>query len=509
MINPPTRDVPTLPSANGREYAVARNSTTSNKVRAKVVFTPDVAIPILFIPGIMGSNLKVKGSKSTAWRPPNGAWQTAGIAWEFGGKSASDRQKLLDPNNTEVDDRGDLQNLDAFAGAKDPKEIAKARGWGTVFASSYHPILAVLEKAFNRTPTPDNFIDMLKKANVRSKTLKSGSLENCMFSRPLKPIGPTAYKAAANHMYPVYAVGYNWLQSNRKSGEHVYEEIKRIKKIHTDKGIKCEKVILVTHSMGGLVARACAKLAGAESEILGIVHGVMPAIGAAKSYKQMRQGEDGAASLVIGDGRGLTAVLTNSPGGMELLPNKQYSAGWLRGYNSVVKPTQNIKLPTSDPYKEIYREKTAWYKLVEPSWLDPAKKYSNPWGEYLKNLQKAEDYHDDLSTYYHPNTFSHYGNDAKQRSFRVINASYASRAHVTSGGGMYSTVYYSDDFAIDPPKEPGDGTVPNVSGAAPANHGAKQSFAMTGYDHQGSYSNAEAQAVTIFSILSILQETRS
>jgi alpha-beta hydrolase superfamily lysophospholipase len=51
---------------------------------------------------------------------------------------------------------------------------------------------------------------------------------------------------------------------------------------YTAQGFQCEKVIVVTHSMGGLVARALIhpKMGSLKDKVLGIVHGVMPAIGA-------------------------------------------------------------------------------------------------------------------------------------------------------------------------------------------------------------------------------------
>ncbi|WP_241575579.1 GPI inositol-deacylase, partial [Rosenbergiella nectarea] len=61
-------------------------------------------------------------------------------------------------------------------------------------------------------------------------------------------------------------------------------------------GRKCEKVILVTHSMGGLVARHYSEILdgnNGDKKILGIVHGVMPNLGSPMAYKRMKTGESG------------------------------------------------------------------------------------------------------------------------------------------------------------------------------------------------------------------------
>jgi len=68
----------------------------------------------------------------------------------------------------------------------------------------------------------------------------------------------------------VYAVGYNWLESNRKSAERLKDKVEQIILNTKMDGFSCEKVILVTHSMGGLVARYYSELLSGRDNILGI-----------------------------------------------------------------------------------------------------------------------------------------------------------------------------------------------------------------------------------------------
>lgn len=126
--------------------------------------------------------------------------------------------------------------------------------------------------------------------------------------------------------FPVHAVGYNWLQSNDDSGKAIAQRVEKIMADYRQWGFQCEKVIVVTHSMGGLVGRALVhpKIGKMQDKVLGVVHGVQPAIGAATGYKRMRCGfEDpglgittltnSIAAKICGNmGAEVTAVLANS-----------------------------------------------------------------------------------------------------------------------------------------------------------------------------------------------------
>ncbi|MGL1409641.1 hypothetical protein ACSTIX_24320, partial [Vibrio parahaemolyticus] len=84
--------------------------------------------------------------------------------------------------------------------------------------------------------------------------------------------------------------------------------------------------------MGGLVARACAQLPEMAERILGVVHGVMPALGAPATYKRIRAGFEGAGQVVLGrNAAECTAVMANAPGPLELLPTAQYKTWSNRG----------------------------------------------------------------------------------------------------------------------------------------------------------------------------------
>ena len=63
----------------------------------------------------------------------------------------------------------------------------------------------------------------------------------------------------------------------------------------------------------------------------------------------------------------------------------------------------------------------------------------------------------------------------------------------------------TSNYKMSSPDLPGDGTVPECSGADSAAK-AKFSAKMTGYDHQGSYANKAVKDVTTYSVARIAKD---
>lgn len=148
------------------------------------------------------------------------------------------------------------------------------------------------------------------------------------------PIDEEELLKASRYQFDVWCAGYNWLQSNRQSALDVRDYIENTvwpfyqKEYDLDpEQMSRMKVILVTHSMGGLVARALTQLHGYE-RVLGVVHGVQPATGSSTIYHHMRCGYEGIAQVVLGRNAGeVTAVVANSAGALELAPSAEYREG--------------------------------------------------------------------------------------------------------------------------------------------------------------------------------------
>ena len=311
---------------------------------------PPPVIPVVFVPGIMGSNLRVQREfvfdvrdrfieegrprdfTDQAWRPPNVKYLTAKMLWEaapellclnkLGIDSATValakkwdsygpklRQALLDPKTTEVDDHGfipgSLAPLRSAPDREGPEE-ARRRGWGGLHWDSYGSILGWLE----------NNLHFRACSNESATAAMAMAFENHRKAAEavLLPPGmlPDAEEVqrAARYRFPVFAFGYNWTRSNLESARLLLEKVEEWIAEFQQAGRPCRQVILVTHSMGGLVARAAAKIDRKEKQrILGVIHGVMPAIGAPVLYRRMAAGtEPEVLPFPAGDARLLTPL---------------------------------------------------------------------------------------------------------------------------------------------------------------------------------------------------------
>uniref|UniRef100_UPI003DA12D8D esterase/lipase family protein n=1 Tax=Xanthomonas oryzae TaxID=347 RepID=UPI003DA12D8D len=183
------------------------------------------------------------------------------------GKTQLTRQLLLNMDAVEVDDRGSIELRSeesnvylpdegrTRSGQRRREEIRQARlddkrrrGWGTVSWYSYGPFLNWLEEQLagatyrNGKPSPA-FLELLKHVG--------SSPTGAVHAPP--PLTEEQIKKLVKFRFPVHAVGYNWLKSNLDSGQYLADKIAAIRKHYTDLGMDCQKVIVITHSMGGLV----------------------------------------------------------------------------------------------------------------------------------------------------------------------------------------------------------------------------------------------------------------
>lgn len=563
--------LPVQPETGGRK-AQGFVTPASDKLPQKMAVMPRRVIPIVFLPGIMGSNLRLSaGRQSELGKGNNIAWRPdrKGEATDLLMATPAQRQMQLDHANTEVDiyapdaptgdpeETPDKRHDNAKAGFTLPLDVditspllmddplifspwrskaqkARERGWGEVFFDSYGELLQCCEQHLHTA-------------------FRGGRLDHWWMS--IVDVDPAAWQAHPDSKlqplteeelrqalrdcwFPVHAMGYNWLKSNRQSGIDVAKRINKLIAQYQGWGFQCKKVIVVTHSMGGLVARALIHpgMGNLQDKVLGIVHGVMPAIGAGTAYKRVRCGfEDGGvniASKVLGNfGNEVTAVLCNSPGGLELLPSQAYGNEWLWVTRKGHEP---LKLPKEgDPYKEIYKLREPWYRLVNEAWLNPARLdagYSS-----IENtddlLSQARAFHNEIANTYHPNSYAHYGADRRHPTWRQVVWEIGNE--ITLNAEANSLRIIADNRqgklrAIDPMKQkpagiqipwvsvrlqpaadPGDETVPVHSADHQLNSGKfKGLFRQTGYEHQTSYKSEAALHSTLYSLVRIAQEMK-
>ncbi|HKU24725.1 MAG TPA: hypothetical protein VJQ54_04585 [Candidatus Sulfotelmatobacter sp.] len=327
-------------------------------------------IPVIFVPGVMGSNLKAtngQNNDSPVWLVNS----ATGVAYSWLGRGAETRKQKLDSKTTDVYEGGDIPSGTAQSEAE-----LRRRGWGTVAKMSYGTFLRFLENALND-----------------AHECKSGFRAQLMRDLVAKAPGVSVLsrdEVALSYKYymPVHAVGYNWLKSNADSAKHLADKIKEFVGHYKKLKKTCEKVIIVTHSMGGLVARYCSEVDGHRDHILGIVHGVMPTTGSATAYKRVTTGSEVVAGPVLGpDSATMTPVFAQSPGPLQLLPSVEYGMGWLKLRNG----KEQMALPKADPYAEIYLQRGKWWSLVNDRLinpLDPEKKNIDAdWAAYVSLIK--------------------------------------------------------------------------------------------------------------------------
>ncbi|MBD8095014.1 alpha/beta hydrolase [Pseudomonas fluorescens] len=554
---------------------------------------PVGVLPVIFVPGIMGSNLKSKPEEQEdgdpgeegvpVWRLDAGFMgKNVWLAVNWINKKAGIRQRLLHPQRVEVDREGAVPKRPVGTVLTPPGPDQKStllaltkryqeRGWGEVSETSYHAFLLWLEETLNNEFLPHRWPQFdIRPEHLHTVAVETGPTHvtrlkpalnigmpglGATLASQLPPIVSDELVARGGYRMPVHACGYNWLDSNEDAAFGLAE---RIDELMRQYGRNCQQVILVTHSMGGLVARRCAQLPGMADKIAGVVHGVMPATGAPVAYRRCKVGmkdEDPIAGAVIGPtGQEVTAVFAQAPGALQLLPTQDYTPGWLRlvddqGLSAM--PRQ----PVTDPYEEIYLRRDRWWGLLREEWLAPKDGTPITWGIFADNIKKAKVFHQDISRSYHPQTYVYYGSEDKHPSFEsitwkmtrgaTVNGLHGSRpdSYTVSNLQMHqvrddgrSPVYVGGhEQAIPPlrgdPDAPiktvqtsywelhckmqdgsGDGTVPVSSGSAPIKQapygGVRQQIKAPGFDHEASYTNPLTQQFTLYSIIKIAAKAK-
>ncbi len=534
------RILPVQHDNRGRQIGRTRMSAPDDTIAVMMVM-PERVIPIIFVPGVMGSNLKQKGvdpSDAVTWRLDSAA--SAG-RWGLADRDAKFRKQYLQPDVMEVDRGGAITQ-----GTELPDEELRRRGWGEVGAISYGAWLVWLENALHDYVNPQAGERMrLNEANLQTQ------IDTSSLSR--EEIALT-YR----YRFPVHACGYNWLDDNAVAAARLGARIDEIIARYKNEHIKCEKVIIVTHSMGGLVARHCSEVAGNKNKILGIVHGVMPAIGAAAVYRRFKAGTEdmsawysavgaATASALGNDAAEMTAVLAASPGPLQLLPTPEYGNGWLR----IRDGKTEFSLPQKgDPYNEIYRVRGKWWSMCEDHLVSPLNDERNPkkrqaqvdadWTRYVKLIDRVVmRFHDEINGRYHANTHAFVGVDGNTRAYGnvtwtgdgggwmrgdrtadVLNAKPLDPSQINTSRAVSAPLAGSgwlnaerQTYSISDPDEEGDGTVPQRSGRAV--RAACRSYAEMRVGHEPAYKFADgaeyarACRFTLRAIVKIAQEIKS
>lgn len=339
-------------------------------------------VPVVFVPGVMGSRLEFINSgnffykENRVWDPDDTGKMSRWIVTNASSQGYAMKSQQEVRIMTELP-KWMQESKDA---RRKLTEEEIARGWSTVAIGVYSPFLRYLAKE------------------------KFGAAQ-----------------------VPVYAVGYDWRKSNKESGAFLTQKIREIiaavnEKLQTE---AVKKVVVVTHSMGGLVARAALKDApDLADQVLGVMHVVQPVEGAAVAYRRFFTGMvddlDGGwgFSKVLGNtGAKFSKIASGLPGPIELLPTDKYrdtrGKNWL-GYleKGVLKHWAN------DNVYNLYNGGESPPALVYPDQSNPnppTDRSDSMWigqaaaDDLTANVENARNFHEWLDIYKHPQTWAIYG----------------------------------------------------------------------------------------------------
>ncbi|MBN9408775.1 MAG: hypothetical protein J0H69_06445 [Burkholderiales bacterium] len=534
---PPRRRLYTQPGANGQPSVTVTLTPAHRTDTVQIVVQLNHVLPVVFVPGIMGSNLKKSGTENAVWRLDDE--EKLGLSMGF--KNAGERQRLLHPNRVEVDPRGKVP--ESPVGVLRTAADFRARGWGEVGHTSYNEFLVWAEKNFNSQRCEGTDEDTYGRLGATLLVVKDGRAWGAQ--KPFDPLTEDESRSAQGWSYPVHACGYNWLDDNEIAAQRLAKRIDEIIAQYSGGMSRCTQVIVITHSMGGLVARRCAQLPGMAQKIAGVVHGVMPAVGAPVAYRRCKVGmmDEGASGIgkaalgswgvarVIGaTGQEVTAVFAQSPGALQLLPTAEYPRAWLevRDIDSASLSMAG-RMDTAKPYDTVYTERQQWWGLVKEDWLKPKDGEPLTWTTYLKTLRLASSFHAKLNASaavpYHPNTYAFYGHGVPSfetvcwqietlptewRSKRLAGTQALDVRHDravmdgTNPEQLRGAVQGAPTYNVQllPAADSGDGTVPVASGRAPLPN-VHQIFGIPGIEHEPAYKSGIAQHVTAYAITRI------
>lgn len=578
------------------EYTV-HMTETADKARHDITVPPGKIIPVIFLPGVMGSNLRMsKKRQNELKRPDNRAWRPddlmnlsgnyevvkkTGMGGWFRNASPAQRQLDFDPNTTEVEYYRYTESKDRFdpEGKETLESDARHHNVPDTFAPipplmGYRFTQSVSQPSLNRTPPRKKQMPAqiarwrgwseILFAGPYSQMLKTAEifLNNMIVKGQLNPIwssvltdpktfgatsGPTIteaeIKTISNYWYPVHAMGYNFLKSNGESALVIANRIRGLVLGYQKRGFKCDEVIIVTHSMGGVLARALIHpnygnlLNDQTVKVLGIYHSAMPTLGAAAAYRRTRFGfleKEGTtaeyfAEIIAIDGQHATAILANTPGPLELMPATGYGKDWLKVVDGCGRTIRSWPQGNENALESIYLQpQDNWWRLINPNWVNPGNvppKMGGGLDNVLKRLRKANEFLDSIGTTFHPTQcYASYCASDEHKSFgslifKVMNAEIRDSRTITLPPADTWKLLTDDKkgtltvqagakvltLQLQPGDAAGDETVPAERSACKIagilfQHGKAKG---SGYEHQGSYAHPHVLTSMLYSIVKI------
>lgn len=414
-------------------------------------------VPIILVPGVMGSRIEMPNAHRT-WDPDDkprmGRW------FPLFDTDRQDNRRALSVNATrtaatitELSADAALQLLKSarclaiakFLDRADDIEVyyGTDRNWASVVWSRYGPALLMLEAKLNSEHDDPDF--------------------------------------------PVYAFGYDWRQSNATSGQTLADFIQDVLRRHAP---RAADVVLVTHSMGGLVVRgALANDPGGgttRKSIRGVLHCAQPSNGSLLCYRRFLSGacavldgtsrQDTVLAHIQGDTPARFAYnFSGLPGPLELLPNHRYQEffdddSWLRGLGSSVDLARIYDVYRSDGVPGL----AGIVSLGEAEIASREERMNATiTSDFARNLATVQAFHESIERTWHERTVAlvstgHSTDHAIQ--FNNLNGSIARPAEFLANPRWQVGSDEVTDNATDITflrDRKGDGTVPDLSALCP------------------------------------------
>lgn len=268
----------------GKNASLKLNTKSKNK---------KTVLPVIYIPGIFASRLQSEDGKTTIWDPDD---------------VASMKLHLINGVVKSV------LGIDVYWSDKELDEKAAHLNTPGKVMSRHHDeiIYSVLErikegKPFKRLLDKNKLndwdedhwelIDKLAQCEYKERA-KRGWYE--VLSQYADIMEQIWMHEDDNFLYPTFAFGYNWRDNLHNSADPLIERINKIlaQTEYPEWGEKDkdylvdpnQKVILVTHSMGSILARYASEVAGANNKIHSIIHINQPTTGAPVLYRRFLTG---------------------------------------------------------------------------------------------------------------------------------------------------------------------------------------------------------------------------
>ena len=315
-------------------------------------------VPIMFLPGIMGTRLQDSESGKTIWDPDNVLYM-AGLSR----KKISDKQKLL----------------------------------GITNVSAAKPI----------TKAARNVLGLSKSYSVEQLDRNYAAIASGFYDRFLRALETKLNTEQSQIIYPVYVCAYDWRKDiNAIAATEVKDIYNKIKEEQ-----ETDEMIIITHSMGGLVAREFLRQnPQAAQKIKAVIHGVQPVQGAVQFYAYFKCGARHFSAwwdipgIILANILGATkkdfaALCSDIPGAIELAPvsngDKQQWLSW----DAQLEQEYGMQVQKDDMFG-CYTDTSGIVGLTDSNFDDKVNK------EIIRNIAKAKIFHKDLQLKCHERTYA-------------------------------------------------------------------------------------------------------